>query len=85
MLLCRVDGSAVSTIHHPSLDGWRLLLCQPLMDDGSERGDPVLALDCQGAGMHQRVLLTTDGKGIRERVGVDRCPARFMTLAILDD
>lgn len=85
MLMCRVEGSAISTIRHPSLKGWRLLICQPLDEDGSNSGLPILCLDDLGAGTHQVVIVTSDGKSVRERIGVANTPARYMSIAILDE
>ena len=85
MLMCRVEGSATSTIRHPSLKCWRLLICQPLSDSGETSGLPILALDDLGAGQHQLVIVTSDGKSVSERVGHPHTPARYMTLAILDE
>ena len=83
--LGRVEGSAVSTIRHPSLKGWRLLVCQPVNERGEETGDPVLCLDCLGAGKYQQVIVTSDGKSVREKMGDPHSPARYMTIAVLDD
>ncbi len=85
MLLCRVEGSAVSTIHHPSLKGWRQLLCQPVNENGEAISDPILVADILGAGMHQLVMVTSDGKTLRERVGDNHSPMRYMTIGIVDD
>ena len=85
MILARVDGQVVATTCHPTLCAWRKLICQPLDEEGSPLGHPVLALDNLGAGMHQTVLLTTDGKGIRERLGNEHSPARFLTIGIVDE
>ena len=85
MLLCRVEGSAVSTIQHPSLKGWRQLLCQPVNEDGEAIADPILVADSLGAGMHQLVMVTSDGKTLRERVGDRHSPMRYMTIGIVDD
>lgn len=85
MLMCRVEGSATSTIRHPSLKGWRLLICQPLDGDRENSGLPILCLDDLGAGKHQIVIVTSDGKSVRERIGCANTPARYMSIAILDD
>ncbi|MCD8482939.1 MAG: EutN/CcmL family microcompartment protein [Verrucomicrobia bacterium] len=84
MLLCRVDGNAIATVHHPSLRGWRQLICQPLDVEGFDIGKPILVADSLGAGLHDRVLVTSDGKSIRERVGSPLTPLRYMSIAILD-
>jgi len=84
MLLARVEGSAVTSIHHPTVEGWRLLVCQPINDEGESIAPPILAMDCLGAGMHQRVIITSDGKTVRERVGTARTPLRYLTIGVLD-
>ncbi|MBL4576449.1 MAG: ethanolamine utilization protein EutN, partial [Opitutaceae bacterium] len=38
MQLARIDGNIVSTISHPSLQGWRTVICQPLDSDGKDDG-----------------------------------------------
>lgn len=83
--MCRVEGSAVSTIRHPSLKGWRLLVCQPVGDTGRPEGLPIICLDNLGAGIGQRVVATSDGKSVREKLGHASSPARYMLIAILDE
>jgi len=85
MLICRVEGNATSTICHPSLKGWRLLVCQPVNECGIPAGNPILSLDNLGAGMHQTVVVTSDGKSVREKLKNPQTPARYMTIAILDE
>ncbi len=85
MLMCRVEGNATSTIRHESLKGWRLLICQPINDAGEDSGLPLLTLDCLGAGNEQLVIVTSDGKSVREKIGDPHSPARYMTIAILDE
>ena len=70
MLIARVVGEMVATQKHPSHEGRNLLLVQPLELDGSNRGDAVVALDAIGAGVGDKVLLTTDA--IAHRYGGDR-------------
>ena len=45
MQIGSVVGHAVSTVKHPSLKGWRLLVVQLLMADGKPDGEPLLAID----------------------------------------
>ncbi len=85
MLKARIEGNATSTVRHPSLRGWRLLICQPQDEDNRAIGLPLLALDNLGAGRGESVLLTSDGKSVREKIGDAHSPARYMTLAILDE
>jgi ethanolamine utilization protein EutN len=79
-----IVGQAVSTVKHPSLTGWRLLLVQPLTSDGKEDGEPLLAIDSLGARADDRVILSNDGAGARELVGVRNTPARWLVLGICD-
>lgn len=71
-------------IKHPSLDGWRLLIAQPIAPDGSEDGAPQIVIDNLGAGAGQRVLITSDGAEARALVGDERSPARWSVAGIID-
>jgi len=85
MQSARVEARATSTVKHASLAGVRLLVCQPLGPAGAPAGDPVLALDKLGAGRGDRVMLTSDGRGLRELLGSSNSPARWWTLGIVDE
>lgn len=85
MLLARVEGNLVATRKHPSFEGWRLVICQPINQAGEPEGAPQVALDAHGAGMHQRVVISSDGSAARKAVGVDRSPARWMIIAVVDE
>jgi len=84
MQLARVVGHGISTVKHPSLQGWRLLLVQPLTSDGKEDGEPLLAIDKLGAGAAHRVIICNDGAGAREMVGIKNTPVRWMVLGVCD-
>jgi ethanolamine utilization protein EutN len=84
MQLGRVVGHAVSTVKHPSLLGWKLLLVQPLTASAEAEGEPILALDHLGAGAGDRVLVTNDGAGARELVGAKNSPARWFVMGLAD-
>jgi microcompartment protein CcmK/EutM len=85
MVNARVDGVIVSTVCHPSMQGRRMIICQPLDEKGGDDGTPVLAYDPQGAGMHQRVLLSTDGSFTREYIGDPHSPLRNIIIGEIDD
>jgi ethanolamine utilization protein EutN len=84
MQLGRVVGNGIATVKHPSLEGWRLLLVQPLSADGQADGEPLLAIDNLGAGAAHRVILSNDGAGARELVGAKNSPIRWMVLGVCD-
>jgi ethanolamine utilization protein EutN len=71
MQLAKVIGRATSTVKHPTLKGWRMLLVQPLGPNGGPDGAPQLVIDNQGG-----------GKG--DMVGADNTPARWHVLGIVD-
>ena len=85
MLLARVIGTATATIKHPTLRGAKLLLVQPYLADGqTPDGDPLLAVDSVGAGRGETVMITSDGRYVREWLKADATPARWTTIGIKD-
>ena len=84
MQLGRVVGHAVSTVKHPTLQGWKLLLVQMLTADGQADGEPILAIDHLGAGSGDRVLVCNDGAGARELVGAKNSPVRWFVMGLAD-
>ena len=84
MQLARIIGRATTTVKHPALEGWKLLIAQPLGADGHDDGDPVLTLDPLGAAAGDRVVLTTEGKSVREMVGRNDGPIRYAIVALPD-
>jgi len=85
MLLARVEGNVVATRKHPSFEGWRLVICQPIAPDGSPEGAPQVAIDAHGAGMHQRVVISSDGSEARKAVKDPKSPARWLVVGIVDE
>jgi len=85
MLLARVEGNVVATRKHPSLQGWRLLVCQPINPSGDPEGAPQVAIDAQGAALHQRVIISSDGSAARTAVGDDKSPVRWMVVGLVDE
>lgn len=85
MLLARVEGNLTATRKHPSLEGWRLIICQPIGANGNPEGVPQVAIDAHGAAMHQRVIISSDGLAARQAVGNDKSPVRWMIVGIVDE
>jgi ethanolamine utilization protein EutN len=85
MQLGTVIGHATSTIKHPSLNGWRLLVVQPLGASRGADGDPVVAVDRFGAGAGETVILDSDGRGARQYVGDPKTPVRWFVAGIVDE
>jgi len=85
MLLARVEGNLVSTRKHPSLDSWRLVICQPVGANGKPEGTPMVAIDAHGAALHQQVVISSDGLAARKAVGMDNSPVRWSVVGIVDE
>lgn len=84
MLIARVVGDITATQKHPSHEGRKILLVQPLDLDGSDRGAPVVALDSVNAGIGHRVLLVQDGFAAFTAVGHKQAPIDAAVIGIID-
>lgn len=85
MQLGTVIGHVTSTVKHPSLVGWRMMLVQPLNNARQPEADPVVAVDKLGSGPGTMVILNSDGKGARELIGDDKSPVRWFVIGIVDE
>jgi ethanolamine utilization protein EutN len=85
MQLGLVVGTANSTVKHPTMRGQKLLVVQPLMADGqASDGDPQIAVDAVGAGKGEVVMMTSDGRFVRELVKHENTPIRWSVIGIAD-
>jgi ethanolamine utilization protein EutN len=84
MLIGRIIGDVVATRKAPSHEGRKILVVQPLNLDGSDRGEAVLALDGVGAGVGERVLLTTEGFSAMTCVDRPNSPIDSAVIGIID-
>jgi microcompartment protein CcmK/EutM len=84
--LCRVLGSVVSTVKHPTYAGRKLLAVQPLDDHGEDAGASFLAVDQVQAGPGDRVIVMSEGNGVRSILKIgDQVPIRSLIVGIVDD
>ena len=84
MQLAIVKGRATSTVKHASLAKQKLLIVQPLGVGDKPNGDPVIAVDQLGAGRGDKVIISSDGLGLRQMLKNDQSPARWWTTGIVD-
>lgn len=84
MQLAKVIGRATSTVKHPTMQGWRLLLTQPLGAQGQPDGAPQLVLDHLGARKGDTVIISSDGKSARELVGTEKTCVRWTIMGLVD-
>ena len=85
MQLGRVIGHATSTIKHRSLNGWRLVVVQPVNVRREAEADPIIAVDKLGSAPGHLVVLNSDGLAAREVVGDAKTPVRFWVSGIVDE
>ena len=80
MRTATIRGYATSTVKHPSLQGRTLLIAEPDSPDLA----PQIVLDNLGAGIGQKVMISSDGSEARKMVGSELSPARWSVLGIID-
>lgn len=84
MILGRIVGSIVSTIHHPVVEGRKLLVALRLDASGRPGGGYVIAIDAIGAGQGETVLILDEGNGARQILDDDVAPVRSVVVGIVD-
>jgi ethanolamine utilization protein EutN len=84
MRLARVLGSVVATIKHPSYEGQRIMLCQPLSPAGEKMGSQMIAVDRVDSGPGDLVLVLTEGNGVRQLMGQKDLPIRSLIVGVVD-
>jgi len=84
MQIARVVGTVVATQKHPTFEGAKLLLVQPVSLDDSPRGTPLLAVDAVGAGVHEKVLIVIEGRAAGEALGRKGAPVDAAIIGIID-
>lgn len=85
MLIGKVIGDVVATRKHPSHEGLKLLLVQPLELDGTDRGTAVVAVDSVDAGIGDRVLLATEGFSAMTAVNRPLSPTEMAVIGVIDE
>jgi len=84
MILGRIIGNVVSTIHHPVVQGQKLLVAERLDPTGRPTGGYIIALDAIGAGQGETVLILDEGSGARQILGDSNAPVRSIVVGIVD-
>jgi len=84
MQLAKVIGNATATVKHPSFEGWKLMVAQPLDASGQPEDFPLIMVDPLGAGTADTVMYTSDSKLVRELLADDSTPVRFAVIGIAD-
>ncbi len=85
MLLARIEGNVVATRKHPSFEGWRLVICQPIGARASRKARRRWPLTPTARACIERVIISSDGAAARAAVGDPKSPARWMVIGIVDE
>ena len=84
MQIAVIVGQATATVKHTSMQGWKLLIAQPLTPDKKPDGEPQLVIDNLGAGVDDRVIICNDGAGTRKLMDSKNSPVRWFVMGICD-
>lgn len=85
MLICRVIGDVVSTQKNVHLNGYKLLLVEPVDLDGrTATGASMIALDKVDAGEDDLVLVNKEGGSARILLENDEIPVQAVIVGVID-
>jgi ethanolamine utilization protein EutN len=82
---CRVVAPMWAAAKHPAFAGRPLFVVQPLDEHGGDTGPSFVAIDHVQAGIGDKVVVLTEGNGVRQilRAG-DIVPIRSIIVGIVD-
>jgi len=85
MRCCRVVGPMWAAVKHPAYAGQTLFVVQPLDEHGQDAGKSFVAVDHAQAGIGDKVLVLTEGNGVRQILQMgDVLPIRSIIVGIVD-
>ena len=85
MKYCRVVGPMWAAAKHPAYVGHPLFVVQPLDDKGADSGGSFVAIDHVQAGVGDKVVVLTEGNGVRQILKAgDIVPIRSIIVGIVD-
>ena len=85
MRCCRVVGPMWAAVKHPAYAGRTLFFVQPLDAEGKDIGHSFVAIDNVQAGIGDKVIVLTEGTGVRQILKMgDIVPIRSMIVGIVD-
>ncbi len=74
-----------ATVKHPAFTGRPLFVVQPLDERGGDAGASFVAIDHVQAGVGDRVVVLTEGSGVRQILKAgDAVPIRSIIVGIVD-
>jgi microcompartment protein CcmK/EutM len=74
-----------AAVKHPAFQGRPLFVVQPLDEHGKDTGTSFVAIDSVQAGIGDKVIVLTEGNGVRQIVKQgDIVPIRSIIVGIVD-
>ena len=83
MFIARILGTVVATRKDEKLEGFKLLVVQPIDPSGKDNSNPVVAVDTVSAGAGERVLVVT-GSSARMTLSTKDTPVDAAIVGIID-
>src|SRR5690625_3601098 len=84
MFAAKVIGTVVSTQKDPSLTGIKLLVAQPVSDNMTAKGEPIVAIDTIGQAGYNDLVYLAKSKESSIPLGKDMVAADAGVLGIID-
>lgn len=84
MKLAKIIKQVISTIKHPSLEGKRLFLVEPVLPDGKPCGEAFVTIDAVQAKIGSLVLVNIEGGGSMEVLNTPNSPIQSVIVGIVD-
>ncbi len=78
-------GTVVASRHHPDYDGHKIMLVRQEHPNGEPAAAAFVAVDRVQAGPGDRVLVLTEGNGVRQLLGARTGPIRSIIVGIIDE
>lgn len=84
MKLCRVIGNVVASVKDRNIEGFKLLIVQPVdFKEQKPLGEPLVAIDAVGAGQGEIVLIVQGSSGRMTDITENK-PSDCTIMAIVD-
>ncbi len=84
MQLCRVTGSVVSTHKNQHIEGYKILIVQPVDLNRNPVGNDMLAVDKVNAGINDLVIVMREGGSARKILGNPKNPVQAVIVGVVD-
>jgi len=85
MQICRIVGDVVSTVKNPHLEGYKLLIVEPVdLDQKTPTGPSMIAIDKVNAGINDLVLVNKEGSSARLLLNNENIPVQAVIVGVID-